>query len=122
MGMGMGMEMEMGMGTRNGESLKVWIFKMMNLWNGECALKAGIFKYLEQKDTVCYVGLMSALLIIRSQIFQLVTFSTFSSEIEKTHFMKDFYPGENHDNMKVSELQIWNNDDINIISNIIYDM
>ena len=38
--------------------------------------------------------------------------------------MTDFYPGEfeNHDNMKVSELQIWNNDDINIISNIIYDM
>ena len=26
-------------------------------------------------------------------------------EFEKTHFMKDFYRG-NHDNMKVSELQI----------------
>ena len=38
--------------------------------------------------------------------------------------MTDFYLGEfeNHNNMKVSELQIWNNDDINIISNIIYDI
>ena len=38
--------------------------------------------------------------------------------------MTGFYLGEfeNHNNMKVSELQIWNNDDINIISNIIYDM
>ena len=38
--------------------------------------------------------------------------------------MTDFYLGEfeNRNNMKVSELQIWNNDDINIISNIIYDM
>ena len=35
--------------------------------------------------------------------------------------MKDFYRG-NHDNMKISELQIWNNEHINIISNIIYDM
>ena len=34
--------------------------------------------------------------------------------------MKDFYRGK-HDNMKVRELQIWNNDHINIISNI-YDM
>ena len=33
--------------------------------------------------------------------------------------MRDFF--SNHDNMKESELQIWNNDDINIISNIIYD-
>ena len=38
--------------------------------------------------------------------------------------MKDFYSGEfqNYHNIKVSELKIGNNDDINIISNIIYDM
>ena len=37
--------------------------------------------------------------------------------------MKDFYSGEfYYYNMKVSEFKIWNNDDINIISNIIYDM
>ena len=38
--------------------------------------------------------------------------------------MTVFFPGEflNHDNMKVCELQIWNNNDISIISNIIYNM
>ena len=63
---------------------------------------------------------MSALLIIR---FKYSSYSLLAHflEFEKTHFMKDFYRG-NHDNMKVSELQIWNNDHINIISNIIYDM
>ena len=61
---------------------------------------------------------MSALLIIRSQILQLFTFSTFYP------FYEGIFPRGilNHDNIKVSELQIWYNDDINIISNIIYDM
>ena len=38
--------------------------------------------------------------------------------------MTVFFPEEflNHDNMKVSELQIWDNDDISNISNIIYNM
>ena len=58
---------------------------------------------------------MSALLIIRSQILQLFTFSTFYP------FYEGIFP-RGILNIKVSELQIWNNDDINIISNIIYDM
>ena len=55
---------------------------------------------------------MSALLIIRS------TFSTFYYIWENPFYEGFFF--SNHDNLKESELQIWNNDDINIISNIIY--